>query len=367
MAYTNSSLVDCTIKSPNHSGTRTHKIDRITPHCFVGQVTAERAGNAFVSTSKDASCNYAIGYDGRVCLIVDEANRSWCSSSESNDQRAITIECASDSTAPYAFKDAVYKKLVNLCIDICKRNGLTKVLWISDKTKSLAYTPKTGECVLTVHRWFANKACPGDWMYNRMGQLASDINAGLTTTTTSSTSSSTTTVVTYTVKSGDTLSEIAAKYNLSYQTLATYNGISNPNSIVVGQKIKIPTTTTSSSTTTVVTYTVKSGDTLSEIAAKYGVDYKVLASYNNITNPNSIIVGQKIKIPTSSTAAASAVPYKVKVTASALNIRKGAGSSYAVVGTIKDKGVYTITQVSNGFGKLKSGAGWIELKYTQKV
>lgn len=195
MAYTNSSLVDCTVKSPNHSGTRTHAIDRITPHCVVGQLSAESIGGCFTSTSRQASCNYGIGKDGRVCLVVDEANRSWCSSSNANDQRAITIECASDTTSPYTMNDAVYNKLVKLCIDICKRNGLTKVLWMSDKGTSLAYTPKSGECVLTVHRWFANKSCPGDWLYNRMSQLAADINVGLsgTTTTTPSTGSNTTT------------------------------------------------------------------------------------------------------------------------------------------------------------------------------
>ncbi len=78
--------------------------------------------------------------------------------------------------------------MVKLCIDICKRNGLKKVLWIADKDKSLAYTPASRECVLTVHRWFANKSCPGNWMYSRMGQLADEINAGLGTTTSTSTS-----------------------------------------------------------------------------------------------------------------------------------------------------------------------------------
>lgn len=257
MGYTNSSLVNCTVKSPNHSGTRTHKIDRITPHCVVGQLSAEGIGGCFTSTSRQASCNYGIGYDGRVCLIVDEANRSWCSSSNANDQRAITIECASDTTAPYAFKDAVYNKLVKLCIDICKRNGLTKVLWIADKNISLAYTPKSGECVLTVYRWFANKSCPGDWMYARMGQLANDINTGLgnTTTVTPPTSTPTTEVV-YTVKAGDTLSGIAAKYGTTYQVLAAYNGISNPNVISVGQKIKIPGTSNTSATPTTPTTSV---------------------------------------------------------------------------------------------------------------
>ena len=175
----NSSLINCTVKSPNHSGKRTHKIDRITPHCVVGQLSAEAIGGCFTSTSRQASCNYGIGKDGRVCLIVDEVNRSWCSSSKANDQRAITIECASDMSEPYAMNSTVYNKLVDLCIDICKRNGIKKLLWFADKNKSLSYEPANGEAVLTVHRWFANKSCPGNWLYSRLGNLASKVNASL--------------------------------------------------------------------------------------------------------------------------------------------------------------------------------------------
>lgn len=168
----NSSLVNCTVLSPNHSDTRTHSIDRITPHCVVGQLSAASIGGCFTSPSRQASCNYGIGTEGGVCLIVDEANRSWCSSSNSNDQRAVTIECASDKTAPYAFNITVYNKLVDLCVDICKRNGKKKLIWIADKDKALAYTPKSDEMQLTVHRWFANTECPGDWLLNRLGDLS---------------------------------------------------------------------------------------------------------------------------------------------------------------------------------------------------
>ena len=171
----NSSLVKYTKLSPNNSGKRTHAIDRITPHCVVGQLSVESLGSMFAQSSKEASCNYAIGSDGRVALIVDEGQRSWCSSSKSNDQRAVTIECASDKTSPYAFNDTVYAKLIELCVDICRRNGKTKLLWISDKDKALAYEPKSGEMLLTVHRWFANKSCPGDWLMQRMGSLASKV------------------------------------------------------------------------------------------------------------------------------------------------------------------------------------------------
>lgn len=245
----NSPLVSYTKLSPNHSGQRTMKIDRITPHCVVGQCTVETLGNIFAPASRQAASNYGIGVDGRVGMYVEEKNRSWCSSSSANDQRAVTIECASDTEAPYAFKDIVYNKLIDLCVDICKRNGKTKLLWFGDKTKTLNYTPTSNEMVLTVHRWFANKSCPGDWMYARMGDLAEKVTAKLggavttpTAPTVTPTEPSTGNDIVYTVKSGDTLSSIASKYGTNYQKLATYNEISNPNLIHVGQKIKIPST-----------------------------------------------------------------------------------------------------------------------------
>ena len=175
----NSSLVNCTVKSPNHSGARTHSIDRITPHCVVGQLSAESIGGCFDSSSVQASCNYGIGKDGRVVLVVDECNRSWCSSSNANDQRAVTIECASDMSHPYAMTNAVYEKLIALCVDICRRNGKTKLLWFNDKNTALNYNPKSNEMVLTVHRWFANKSCPGDWLYSRLGDVANRVTAQL--------------------------------------------------------------------------------------------------------------------------------------------------------------------------------------------
>lgn len=179
MAYTTSPLVSYTKLSPNHSGQRTHSIDRITPHCVVGQCSVETLGNVFLPTSRQASSNYGIGVDGSVGMYVEEKNRSWCSSSAANDQRAVTIECASDTAEPYAFKDVVYQRLIELCADICKRNGKTRLLWLDNKDKTLGYTPAPDEMVLTVHRWFANKSCPGDWLYTRMGDLASKVTAAL--------------------------------------------------------------------------------------------------------------------------------------------------------------------------------------------
>ena len=179
MGYTNSSLVSYTKLSPNHSGQRTHSIDRITPHCVVGQLSCESICGCFTSPSRQASCNYGIGKDGRISLCVEEKNRSWCSSSNANDQRAITIECASDMSEPYAMNSAVYASLISLCTDICKRNGKKKLLWLGDKNKTLNYAPKSDEMVLTVHRWFANKSCPGNWLYARLGDLATKVTANL--------------------------------------------------------------------------------------------------------------------------------------------------------------------------------------------
>ena len=155
MAYTNSKMVVYTKLSPNHSGQRTHSIDRISPHCVVGQVTAESLGSIFAKSTKQASSNYGIDKNGRVGMYVEEKNRSWCTSSKANDQRAVTIECASDTKSPYRMNDAVYQTLIKLCTDICRRrNGKRKLMWIASWDKALAYAINDDEMLLTVHRWF---------------------------------------------------------------------------------------------------------------------------------------------------------------------------------------------------------------------
>lgn len=254
--YTNSKLVSYTRLSPNHSGQRTQNIYMIAPHCVVGQASVETLGNIFAPRSRQASCNYGIGADGRVGMYCEEKNRSWCTSSNWVDQRAVTIECASDAKAPYAFNNTVYNKLVDLCVDICKRNGKNKILWLGSRAKIEAYKPKSNEMLFVVHRFYANKSCPGDWLMARMDDLTKRVNAKLGTATAPSVSQSTTT----------------AAQNKSF-----------------------PST-----------------------------------------------------------------PFLVQVLVSDLNIRKGAGTNYASVGHT-GKGEFTITKVSNGWGYLKSGAGWIYL------
>lgn len=175
----NSPLATVTQLSPNRNSPRNHKIDRITIHCFVGQVTAKRGCEVFLPSSKKASCNYVVGYDGSIGLCVDEGDRSWCSSNSANDNRAVTIETASDNKHPYAVTEKAYAALLDLVTDICRRNGKTKILWFGDKNKTLAYQPKSNEMVMTVHRWFANKSCPGDYLYNLHDEIAAEVNKRL--------------------------------------------------------------------------------------------------------------------------------------------------------------------------------------------
>lgn len=169
----NSPLISYTKISPNRTSPRNHKIDTITIHCFVGQVTAERGAEVFQPISRKASCNYVIGYDGRIALVCPEADRSWCSSNSSNDHRAVTIEVASETAHPYKITDKAYNALIKLCADICKRNGIKELKWQGDK----ALVGQVDKQNMTVHRWFANKACPGDYLYNLHGQIAKEVNA----------------------------------------------------------------------------------------------------------------------------------------------------------------------------------------------
>lgn len=172
-----SPLTDKIRESGDNSGDRWYKVTRITPHCWVGQVSVENGLDYFATSSRQVSSNYIIGSDGRVGGCVREEWRAWTSSSRDNDNRAITIECASDSSSPYAFKSAVYEKLIRLCADICKRYGKKKLLWISSKSEALSYDVKDDEMLLTVHRWFSDTDCPGSYLMGRMGDLANQVTA----------------------------------------------------------------------------------------------------------------------------------------------------------------------------------------------
>ena len=248
MGFTNSPLVEYTNLSPNHSGQRRYAIDRITPHCVVGQCTAEGLGNWFEKTSTQASSNYGIDRDGRVGMYVEEKNRSWCSSNGENDNRAVTIECASDTADPFMMNAAVYRMLIKLCADICRRNGKSKLLWLGDKEKTLAYAPAADEMILTVHRWFANKACPGQWLMDRMGDLAAKVTAELGGADATPVNAPTIPVdepaleKIHVVAKGETLWGISRQYlgaGRRYTEIKALNGLTS-NTIYPGQKLKIP-------------------------------------------------------------------------------------------------------------------------------
>ena len=316
MAYTNSPLVAYTKISPNQSGERTHSIDRITPHCVVGQCTAESLGALFADPERQASSNYGIDQDGRVGMYCPESNRSWCTSNRDNDQRAITIECASDTAHPYSMNDAVYECLIALCTDICRRNGKTKLLWFADKDKSLAYEPAADEMLITVHRWFANKSCPGDWLYSRLGNVADRVTTALGA------------VVAPVEKPTDTKQEIATEYpekltdglyrvrknwsDGSRGQIGAYRFLSNAKkradnnpgySVFTDDGIaiypvaeKVPAAELEE---THRIHTVARGDTLYEIAKAYlndGSRYREIKTLNGLTS-NTIYVGMKLKIP----------------------------------------------------------------------
>lgn len=331
----NSPLVSYTKLSPNHSGQRTHAIDRITPHCVVGQCSVETLGNVFAPASRQASCNYGIGVDGRVGMYCEEKNRSWCSSSNANDQRAVTIECASDTAAPYAFKDVVYQKLIELCVDICQRNGKKKLLWLGDKDKTLNYSPKSDEMVLTVHRWFANKSCPGDWMYARMGDLASKVTAKL---------------VGSTVQPSTPITPSTPAANLDIGTVVNFAG---------GKHYTSANAASGS--------TAKAGPAkITAVSANAKHPYHIIH-----TDGTSNVYGWVDASAVSASGGSAAVNYTVRVKITDLNIRSGPGTNNAKKGVIKP-GVYTIVQEATGagaskWGKLKSGAGWISLDHCEKL
>ncbi len=308
MAYTNSKLVNYTRISPNRSVNRNHKIDTISIHCVVGQCSVETLGSIFASPSKEASSNYGIGYDGKIGLYVEEKDRSWCTSSSSNDNRAITIEVASDTYHPYRVKDVAYKSLIKLLVDICKRNGIKKLVWSTNKSERMNHL---NGCNMTVHRDYANKSCPGDYLYNLHGKIAKEVNAQLG----SGTSSTTTKKTLYRVRKNwkDVKSQKGAFYDLSN-------------------------------------------------AKKCAEQNK---GYSVFDESGKAVYASKATNSTSS--------FKVQISISDLNIRKGPGTNYATTGKFTGKGVFTIVETkqgtgsAKGWGKLKSGAGWIALDYATRI
>lgn len=175
-----SPLSEVTCLSPHDRGPRPQAIDRITIHCVVGQCTAEALGWWFQQATPVHSCNYGVDRSGRIVTIVPEDRVSICSSSYANDARSVTIETASDTTAPYTVTDAALGSLIRLCVDICRRNGKTECIWEPDKNKALTMQLLPRQLLLTVHRWFAPRSCPGDYLYSLHSEIAAEVTRLLT-------------------------------------------------------------------------------------------------------------------------------------------------------------------------------------------
>lgn len=175
----NSGLVDLVSYSPNHSGRRTHPITKIAIHHTAGVLTAAGIGNVFKSTARQASCNYGIGVDNRVVLVVDEVNRAWTTSSAWCDNRAVTIEVSNcQYGGNWLVSDRVLNTLIDLVTDICRRN----------KIKNCTYTGgKDG--VLQMHKWYAQTSCPGPYLGSKFSYIAQEVNKRLRGGKTTSTSS----------------------------------------------------------------------------------------------------------------------------------------------------------------------------------
>ena len=290
----NSPLVNYVQLSPCKTENRNHVIDSIVIHCSVGQVSVERMGKGWANLSADASANYGIGSDGRIGLYVEEKDRAWTTggkysvngiSGSQYDHRAVTIECACDTTAPYAINDKVMESLIELCTDICERNKIPELRWKGDKT----LVGRTDLQNMVVHRWFAAKSCPGDYIYNRLSYIAAEVNKRLGVKDNKSN------IIYHTVAKNESLSKIGNAYGVPYQQIARDNGISNPNLIRVGQVLKINVEGLKVAPTT---YTVVSGDYLGKIAKNTGVPLATLKKLNPEVKAPLFIIrpGQVLKL-----------------------------------------------------------------------
>lgn len=165
----NSSLVSYTKISPNSNNPRNKKITKITIHHMAGNVSIERCGDLFASPSRQGSSNYGIGTDGRIGMYVEEKNRAWTSSNAENDHMAVTIEVANDVIGGnWHVSDKALASLIDLCTDICKRNGIKKLNFTGDKNGNL-----------TMHKYFAATACPGAYLESKFPYIANEVNKRL--------------------------------------------------------------------------------------------------------------------------------------------------------------------------------------------
>ncbi len=311
----NSKLVDYVKISPNKTSPRKAKITKITPHNMAGDLSVETVGNGFSSKTRAASSNYGIDNKGRVGMYVEEKDRSWCSSSAENDNQAVTIEVANapgaSSKNGWKVTDLAFDKLVELCIDICKRNGISKLVYTGDKKGNL-----------TRHNMFKNTSCPGPYLQSKFPELAERVNKAL---------------------EGDKGHEA----ELAKPTVEKPKEQANKAPLYRVRKAW------SDAASQIGAYTELEN-------AKKEVDKRV--GYKVYDSKGTKVYEKASTKPT----AVTFKEFKVKVVVSALNYRSGAGLEKSVKGVIRDKGVYTIVdevtlKTGGRWGKLKSGKGWINL------
>lgn len=194
MAYTNSPLAKKTKLSPNYTSGR-DCINRITiHHTATDPISADRIGEIFASPARGASCNYGIGNDGTIILIVEEKNRAWTSSNGTNDRKAITYEVSNSKYGePWPISDAAYESVIALSVDVCRRNGITEVFNIQKEIAAIPqsqraafannYNVPAGKCLLTEHNYFAATACPGTTIKSHLPEICAEINRRLSGST----------------------------------------------------------------------------------------------------------------------------------------------------------------------------------------
>lgn len=295
----NSSLVQYTKLSPNYNP-RKDKIRKITIHHMAGVLSVETCGNIFAGKGRQASSNYAIGSDGRIAMYVEEKNRSWCSSNANNDHQAITIEVSnSKNGGNWEVSDYVISRLIELCVDICKRNGIERLNYTGDANGNL-----------TRHNMFANTACPGPYLQSKFSYIAEEVNKRLGTQ--SNPASTPTTNTSY--KVGDKVKFTGVLYrdsqgngagqsrtNLDATIYLVNPGSKCPYNINNGLGwVRAEDLSSGITQSQARYYTVAKGDTLWGIAQKFygnGSRYQEIAKANNITNVNLIHAGQKLLIP----------------------------------------------------------------------
>lgn len=416
MAFTNSSLVTYKRLTSNCTKNRNHVIDTITIHCIVGQWTAQQGCDYFATTDREVSSNYIVGRDGSIGLSVEEKDRSWCSSSSSNDNRAITIEVASDTVHPYAVNEKAYAALIDLCVDICKRNGIKELKWKADKSL-IGQVDKQN---MTVHRWFAPKTCPGEYLYERHGAIATEVNKRLgtgvkppTVVTPTPTVDVSKTIWDFFIGKGLNVCAVAGlmgnlyaesalkptnlqntyeqKLGLSDSayTQAVDNG-SYTNFVKDSAGYGLAQWTYWSRKQALLQYAQKVKKSIGDLTMQLEFLWQELQSYTSVMKTlkaatsiqvasDAVLTGYErpanqsdaVKVKRAGygkkyydqyasstakpTAPTTSLPYLVKVDASVLNIRKQPTTSSAITGTIKDKGVYTIVEEASGAGATRWG------------